>query len=61
MMGKPAIPALDESNFDFSLLEQTSRMSYEERLEAHESARELVVDLQKAGRDFRAKQSETAS
>ena len=44
---------------DISLVEHCLNLSHEERIEAHEAARQLVKDLQKAGQDYYARQSET--
>ncbi len=41
---------------DASLIEHTLALSYEERIDAHESAFQLVKDLQEAGRKFYARQ-----
>lgn len=60
-MPEPASKPLDEAVIDLSLVEQMLRMSYEERISAHESARELVNDLLEAGREYRANESETTS
>ena len=38
-----------------SAIEANLKMTHEERIEAHEKALELLVDLQKAGEDLRAK------
>jgi hypothetical protein len=46
---------------DVSLVEHLLTLSYEERLDAHESARQLVNDLMQAGRNYYARQSETSS
>ena len=40
---------------DWSALEIKLQMTYEERLEAHEQARELVEDLMEAGQNLYAK------
>jgi len=42
---------------DTSLIDHCLRLSHEERIEAHESTRQLVKDLQQAGRKFYAGQS----
>jgi hypothetical protein len=41
---------------DLSLIEHTLRLSYEERIQAHESTRELVKDLMEAGRAYYERQ-----
>ncbi len=51
----------ETKGIDLSLVEHHLRLSYEERIEAHESARQLVDDLQEAGRQYRANQSQTAA
>jgi hypothetical protein len=51
----------DESAIDVTLIDHNLRLSHEERIEAHESARQLVEDLQEAGREYRAQQSQTAT
>ena len=38
-----------------SAIESNLQMTYENRIEAHENARELLIDLQKAGEELRAK------
>jgi hypothetical protein len=50
---------LGEGSIDSSLIDHTLSLSYEERIEAHESARQLVNDLQEAGKKYRAEQSQT--
>lgn len=44
---------------DTSLTDHTLRLSYEERIEAHESALQLVRDLQEAGKELHARQSKS--
>ena len=44
---------------DISLVEHTLTLSYEERIEAHEAAHQLMRDLQKAGQDYYARQSQS--
>ena len=50
-----------DPQIDISLVEHCLSLSYEERLEAHEAARQLVKDLQKAGQDYYARQSKTSA
>lgn len=45
------------SSIDTSLIEHMLTLSYEERIDAHEEARQLVNDLQKAGQEYYARQS----
>ena len=47
------------SQIDISLIEHILKLSYEERIEGHESARQLVRDLQKAGQEYYARQSQS--
>lgn len=47
--------------FDESLLIRTLSMNYDQRLDSHEAARQLVADLQKAGQTYYARQSKTSS
>jgi hypothetical protein len=45
-----------QSLIDVSLIEHMLSLSYEERIDAHEAARQLVNDLQQAGQDYYARQ-----
>ena len=54
-------PTETTGEIDVSLIEHTLCLSHEERIEAHEAARQLVNDLQEAGREYRAKQPQTAA
>lgn len=64
-----SIPVRDEGTvsspesglIDESLIEHTLSLSFEERIEAHEAARQLVKDLQKAGNEHYARQSKGPS
>jgi len=49
----------DDSEIDLSLLEHNLSLSYEQRLEEHQSALDLVLELQKAGEVLRSTQNET--
>jgi hypothetical protein len=53
-------PAAD-LEIDVSLIEHALGFSYEERLEAHESARQLMQDLKEAGRQYYARQSKSTT
>ncbi|MCX6127323.1 MAG: hypothetical protein NTV34_21590 [Proteobacteria bacterium] len=44
-------------SIDTSLIEHMLTLSYEERINAHEAARQLVNDLKQAGQDYYARQS----
>jgi hypothetical protein len=48
-----------EKLFD-SAVESRLQMTYEERIEAHENARQLLVDLKRAGEVLRAKSQGTS-
>lgn len=48
-------------NIDVSLVEHALKLTYEERLEAHEATRQLMKDLQEAGQEFYERQSQSAS
>lgn len=51
-------PMVDHpKSIDTSLIDHLLSLSYEERLDAHEAARQLVQDLLQAGQDFYARQS----
>ena len=43
-----------------SAIESKLRMSYEARIESHENARQLIIDLQRAGEMLRAKPQRTS-
>ena len=47
---------VSSSNIDVSLIEHALQLTYEERLEAHEAARQLVRDLQEAGQKYYERQ-----
>jgi hypothetical protein len=47
-------------HIDVSLVEHLLTLSFEERLDAHENARELVNDLMQAGQSYYARQSKTS-
>lgn len=49
------------SPIDVSLVEHSLSLSYEERIDAHESARSLAEDLKEAGRQFYASQPEVSA
>lgn len=44
-------------HLDPSLIERSLALSYEQRIDAHESALQLMRELQKAGQEFYARQS----
>lgn len=48
-----------QGQIDRSLVEHSLTLSYEERIDAHESALQLVRELQKAGQEFYARQSKS--
>jgi len=48
-------------SIDTSLMEHMLSLSHEERIEAHEAARQLVNDLHQAGREYYARQSKNSS
>ena len=45
-------------HIDDSLVEHLLSLSYEERIDAHERARELARDLMQAGKEYYARQSQ---
>jgi hypothetical protein len=47
--------AIDSEKLIESAIESNLQMTYEDRIEAHENARQLLIDLQQAGEDLRAK------
>jgi hypothetical protein len=51
----------DVVQIDDSLVAHLLSLSHEQRLDAHEIARELVHDLVEAGKDYYARQSEGAT
>ena len=51
----------DVVQIDDSLVAHLLSLSYEQRLDAHELARELVRDLMEAGKDYYARQSQGAT
>jgi hypothetical protein len=51
----------DVGQIDDSLVAHLLSLSHEQRLDAHESARELVRDLMEAGKDYYARQSQGAT
>ena len=52
---------IDLSSIDISLIEHNLTLSYEERIEAHEAALQLVSDLKKAGQQYYAQQSQSST
>jgi len=55
----PQSTEVHPSPIDVSLVERALSLSYEERIDAHESARQLMNDLKKAGEEYRARQSQS--
>lgn len=51
----------DVVQIDESLVAHLLSLSHEQRLDAHELARELVRDLMEAGKDYYARQSQGAT
>ena len=53
---------LDQSQQDLltSALSESLKLTPEERIEAHEKARQLVIDLQNAGKESRAGSKEAS-
>lgn len=51
----------DPKPIDESLIEHMLTLSYEERIDAHEAARQLVQDLQQAGQEYYARQSQNSA
>jgi hypothetical protein len=49
-------PPLESVSIDVSLIEHMLSLTYEQRLEAHEAARQLVNDLYLAGQEYYARQ-----
>lgn len=45
------------AQIDISLIEHALSLSYEARVDAHESARNLMEDLRQAGREFYERRS----
>lgn len=52
-------PVRSPDSIDTSLVEHSLKLSYEERIEANDSAIEVVKELQKAGQDLYAQQSKS--
>jgi archaellum component FlaD/FlaE len=50
---------INPTSIDTSLIEHFLSLSYEERLNAHEIARQLVNDLQHAGQEYYARRSKS--
>ena len=48
----------DGVHIDASLVAHLLSLSYEQRIDAHELARELVNDLMQAGKEYYARQSQ---
>lgn len=48
--GEPVLRTTHSPKIDVSLVEHTLTMSPEERVDSHEAARQLVKDLQNAGK-----------
>ncbi len=48
----------DVVHFDASLVAHLLSLSHEQRIDAHEQARELVNDLMRAGKEYYARQSQ---
>ncbi len=53
------IPLEPTEQLDPSLVEHSLKLSYEERIEANDSALELVRELQRAGQEYYARQSKS--
>jgi len=54
-----AVSDNSQTPIDVSLINHALKLSYEERIEAHESARQLMSDLEEAGRNYYAQQSKS--
>ena len=46
----------NQNAIDISLVDHMLTLSYEERVDAHEAARQLVEDLREAGQEYYARQ-----
>lgn len=51
----------ENSQIDVSLIDYTLKLSAEARIEAHENARRLLEDLQKAGQEHYANRSKSSA
>ncbi len=57
-----AIEAAERAGFDLSLIEENLRLTYEQRAQQHDSALELALQFESAGKKLRdAAQSATAA
>ena len=56
-----AVSSQDQNNIDFTVIEFNLSLSFEERIENHEAARNLMLDLRDAGKRFYETQSEAPS
>ncbi len=60
MQGSIKVLSENRDKLERTELIQRQNMSYEERIEAHENARQLLEDLKKAGESLNAKSQGTA-